>query len=159
MNFLDIFNIVVRAVKPMHMEMTFATAMDQVLDDIGIDSLDGLMMMVYIGDIYGIDDEVGQGFTKAMEGAFHYGKIKPFEVKIVKSHGTGTLTANVASTSLQDSRIGVTSFIQFMPTTANAASEIGAGTLYVSARAEGVATLNHANNAQADRAYTYLVIA
>ena len=62
MNFLDIFNIVVRAVKPMHMEMTFATAMDQVLDDIGIDSLDGLMMMVYIGDIYGIDDEVSKDF-------------------------------------------------------------------------------------------------
>lgn len=72
--------------------------------------------------------------------------------------GTVTLTQNAASTSLQDPRIGVSSFIQFMPTTANAAAEIGAGTLYVSARTEGVATLTHANNAQTDRSYTFLVI-
>jgi len=40
--------------------------------------------------------EDGQGFTKAMEGAFHYGGIKPSEVKIVKSHGTGTDSNNKA---------------------------------------------------------------
>ena len=62
MNFLDIFNIVARAAKPMHMDVTFATSMEDVLQDINIDSLDGLMMMMYIGDIYGIPDEADKEF-------------------------------------------------------------------------------------------------
>ncbi len=72
--------------------------------------------------------------------------------------GAVTLGASVGSTTLTDSRIGPNSFIAFMPTTANAATEIGAGTLYVSARTTGIATLTHANNAQTDRVFTYLVI-
>ena len=70
--------------------------------------------------------------------------------------GTKTLTANAATTTLTDSRIGANSFISFMPTTANAAAALGG--LYVSARADGSATLTHANNAQADKTFTYLVI-
>ena len=45
-----------------------------------------------------------------------------------------------------------------MPTTANAAAELGNGTLYVSARAKGGFTLAHANNAQGDRAFGYALI-
>lgn len=69
-----------------------------------------------------------------------------------------TLTANVASTTLTDSRIGATSYIDFMPTTANAGAEIGAGTLYVSSRTKGSAVVTHGNNAQADRTYRVLII-
>ena len=40
--------------------------------------------------------EDGEGFVKAMEGAMHYGNVSPDEIKIVKTHGTGTASNNVA---------------------------------------------------------------
>ncbi len=74
------------------------------------------------------------------------------------STGTVTLTANQATTTLNDQRIGTDSYINFMPTTANAAAEQGAGGFYVSARDKETATLTHANNAQTDRTFVYLII-
>ncbi len=69
---------------------------------------------------------------------------------------TLTLTANAATTTFTDVRIGGMSYIGFSPTTANAAAELA--TLYVSAKANGSATLTHANNAQTDRTYDVLII-
>jgi len=40
--------------------------------------------------------EDGEGFIKAMEGAMHYSNISPDEIKIVKTHGTGTASNNKA---------------------------------------------------------------
>ena len=74
------------------------------------------------------------------------------------STGEVTLTANVASTTLNDDRIGTASFIGFTATTANGAAEIGAGGFYVSARGKGTATLTHANNAQTDRTFVYVIL-
>lgn len=73
---------------------------------------------------------------------------------------TVTLTANAASTTLTDNRITPQSFIGFMPVTANAASELGAGTIYVpfSTQLIGSAVINHANNAQSDRNFIVLII-
>ena len=62
MNFLEIFNIIARAAKPMHMDLAFAQSFEDKLEDIGIDSLDGLMMMLYIGELYGIPDEAAKDF-------------------------------------------------------------------------------------------------
>jgi hypothetical protein len=76
----------------------------------------------------------------------------------INAVGDVTLTANAASTTLTDARIGPNSFIYFMPKTANAAAEIGAGGFYVSARTDGSATLTHANGASVDRSFAYLVI-
>lgn len=72
--------------------------------------------------------------------------------------GNVTLTANVASMSVSDARAGANSFIGFMPTTANAGLELGAGTLYVKARGKQVFTLKIANNAQADRTFVYTIL-
>jgi hypothetical protein len=72
--------------------------------------------------------------------------------------GTVTLTANTTTTVITDTRIGVDSFIGFMPTTANASAEIGNGTMYVSSRGDKTATVTHANNAQTDRSFTYCVL-
>lgn len=69
-----------------------------------------------------------------------------------------TLTANAATTVITDPRLTGSSFIGFCPLTANAAAEIGAGTLYVSSRGKFTATLTHANNAQTDRNFTLLII-
>ena len=71
--------------------------------------------------------------------------------------GDVTLAVSAATTTLSDRRIGSDSCILFMPTTANAAVDVGAGTFYVSARTDGSATLTHANNANVDRTFTYAV--
>jgi hypothetical protein len=71
--------------------------------------------------------------------------------------GTVTLTANAASTAVTDANFAAGSVPSFTATTANAAAEIGAGTMYVSARANGSFTITHANNAQNDRTFLYAV--
>jgi hypothetical protein len=69
-----------------------------------------------------------------------------------------TLTPNQATTALNDPRLTGSSVVLFMARTANASAEIGAGTLFVTGRGKGVATLNHANSVQADRDFDYIVI-
>lgn len=69
-----------------------------------------------------------------------------------------TLTANATATAVTDPRASAFSYIGLMPKTANAAAELGAGTLYVSARNNGAFTLAHANNGQTDRSFVYLLI-
>ncbi len=66
-----------------------------------------------------------------------------------------TLTANAASTVITDNRLSPQSCLGWDPRTANAAAELGAGTLYVTDanRGKGTITVTHANNAQADRTY------
>lgn len=78
------------------------------------------------------------------------------------NYGSVTLTANVGSTvvTLPDHKISIYSVILFMPTTANAATEFGAGTMYISATdpAANTFTITHVNNAQADRTFRYAII-
>ena len=79
----------------------------------------------------------------------------------VRSTGSVTLTANVATTVVTDRRVGRDSFIDFMPLTANASAEQGAGTIYVKTTdidpRNNQFTINHANNAQTDRTFRYLI--
>ena len=66
----------------------------------------------------------------------------------INAKGSVTLSASSTSTTLADFRIGAASVILFMPTTANASAEIGAGTIYVgqSSRVNGSVEVTHANN-------------
>ena len=75
--------------------------------------------------------------------------------KINQPIGTVTLTANQTTTTLSNPLISANSFIEFMATTANAAA--AKTNLYVSARSDGSATLTHANNAQVDRTFVYII--
>ena len=89
-----------------------------------------------------------------------------------KTNNTGeiTLGASAATTdvNLTKGDLTPTTVINFMPTTANAAAEIGAGTMYVSsvnADAASSGTLakfsfriTHANNAQTDRIFKFTLI-
>lgn len=70
--------------------------------------------------------------------------------------GTFTLTANAASTVVSDNRFAADMVPVWTPTTANAAAEVGAGGMYVSARTNGSFTITHANNAQTDRTFLYI---
>lgn len=71
-----------------------------------------------------------------------------------KGNNTGsvTLTASAASTVVSNARVSEDSHISLTPTTANAATALT--TTYVTA-SNGSFTINHANNAQTDRTYTY----
>lgn len=74
----------------------------------------------------------------------------------LNSTGTFTLVANAATTTVADLRAGPDSVILWMATTANAAA--AAGGLYVSSRGKQTFTLTHANNAQTDRTFSYVVL-
>lgn len=75
----------------------------------------------------------------------------------------GTLTANaasttfVAATTLGVEKVGPNSFIDWMPLTANARAEDIGATMRVTARANGSVTIAHANNAQTDRDFQFIV--
>lgn len=74
----------------------------------------------------------------------------------VRSTGSVTLTANDTTTTLNETRINPNSVILLMPTTANAAGAVA--TTYVSARGDKTATITHANNAQTDKTFAFVVL-
>jgi hypothetical protein len=73
--------------------------------------------------------------------------------------GDVTLTANAATTVVSVLAMAASAHVFFSPRTANAAAEIGAGTMYVSARSKWSFTITHANNAQTDRTFSYQIVA
>lgn len=70
---------------------------------------------------------------------------------------TLTLTENVGSTTIIDSRISLSTAVLAMPATAQAAAEIGNGTMYFTPTA-GQCVVTHANNAQTDRTFTIALL-
>ena len=74
----------------------------------------------------------------------------------LNSTGDVTLRASQTTTTLTDARLGGNSIILFMPITAN--GRTGLNGMYVSARAEGSATLTHASSSNADQNLSYCVI-
>jgi hypothetical protein len=70
--------------------------------------------------------------------------------------GTVILTPNAPSTVIMDSRATAESFIGLTPLTGNAAT--AAAGLYVSARDSGSFSLAHADNAETDRSFVYVII-
>lgn len=75
-----------------------------------------------------------------------------------KQNNTGSVTLNASATTTAVTNIfcGGNSTIHLSPTTANAAAEIGNGTLYITAAKQSF-TITHANNAQTDRTYSYTI--
>ena len=71
---------------------------------------------------------------------------------------TVTLTASTVATAVQYANMHQGAAVFFEPTTANAAAEQGAGTMYVSDKTSGAFTITHASNAQTDRAFNYILV-
>ena len=71
-----------------------------------------------------------------------------------------TLTAGVGTTTLSHPNLGSNSTLVFMPTTADAASEIASGNMFVATATQqkGSAIITHTNNAQIDRTFRVLII-
>lgn len=74
----------------------------------------------------------------------------------INNVGEITLTASSATTTLTDIRIGKDSIVLMQPTTANAAAALSG--LYFGTPGNGTITINHANNAQADKSFRYAVL-
>lgn len=60
--------------------------------------------------------------------------------------GEVTLTNSATSTVVTDIRVGAESLIVFMPITADAATELAAGGMYVSSQGKQTYTITHASN-------------
>lgn len=73
------------------------------------------------------------------------------------AHGTVTLTTGATTTTVSNQIVAPEDVILLSPTNADAAGEVGAGTIYVSAVAKGEFTLTHAN-AGTTRTFGYVVI-
>ena len=58
MEFIELFNGVVKLAKPVSAETAYAKSLDDKIKDLGIDSLDTIMISMYFSEIYGIEDEV-----------------------------------------------------------------------------------------------------
>jgi acyl carrier protein len=59
-DFIELFNVVARVAKPAHMSFKFAESMEDKMADLSIDSLDGLVMLMYFCELYGVDDETSK---------------------------------------------------------------------------------------------------
>ena len=73
-NFLELFNMVSQVSRPAHAKEAPATTMEDKLADIGIDSLDGLIMTMYFCELYGIpeDDETKEWHPTSVQEVFDY---------------------------------------------------------------------------------------
>ena len=57
MDKLELFNALIALVSPVNSNGAHAAALDESLGDTGLDSLDLLMMGIYLSDIYGVSEE------------------------------------------------------------------------------------------------------
>jgi hypothetical protein len=60
MNFIDLFNGVARAARPAHHEFVPMVSMEERFEGSCFDSLDMLMIAMYMSMIYDIDDEIAK---------------------------------------------------------------------------------------------------
>ena len=73
-NFIDLFNMVSDVARPAHAGKAPAKSMEDKLQDIGIDSLDGLVMTMYFCELYGIpeDDETKEWHPTSVQEVYDY---------------------------------------------------------------------------------------
>ena len=58
MDFLELFNGVIDIAKPVSAVQSYAKSLDDELADLDLDSLDTIMIAMYLGEIYGIEEEM-----------------------------------------------------------------------------------------------------
>src|SRR6476661_2207384 len=72
--------------------------------------------------------------------------------------GTVTLATGAATTVVSDKNCAAGSTPLLTATTANAATEVGSGTIYVSTVTNGSFTITHANSATTGRTFLYALV-
>jgi len=84
------------------------------------------------------------------------------QVAAGRSNAVGTVTlATGTATTVVTTQTGICasgSTVNLTPTTANAAAELGNGTMYVSAVGNNTFTITHANSATTGRTFSYAIV-
>ena len=62
-DFITLLNGVIKVAKPLSYKNSIITSIDQEFKDIGIDSLDCIMIAIYMGDIFGISEELMEAWV------------------------------------------------------------------------------------------------
>lgn len=60
MDKLELFNAIVKKARPASMDDIKATSLDDTFKDIGLDSLDTIMVLIYFAEVYGVSEEVAK---------------------------------------------------------------------------------------------------
>lgn len=60
MDKLELFNNVVKQARPASFDEIKAVSLDETFKDIGLDSLDTIMILIYFAEIYGVPEEVAK---------------------------------------------------------------------------------------------------
>lgn len=63
MNTLELFNEIIKITKPYEDTIVAAKSLDQPIADIGVDSLDVIMIVIYFSSIYGVSEEIAKDFN------------------------------------------------------------------------------------------------
>jgi hypothetical protein len=63
MNFLDLLNALAKVAKPAHLDYKPVESLDIPFTQTDIDSLDGLLILMFMSMVYDIDDELGKDFN------------------------------------------------------------------------------------------------
>jgi acyl carrier protein len=84
MDFIELFDAVVRDCKPTLDDYIKPKSMDDKLEDLGLDSLDFALIFMTLGDMHGIPDEIADSPPKlnTMQGAKDFideHKVKTFD--------------------------------------------------------------------------------
>jgi len=61
--FIELFNAVAKVAKPMHTDYDLAKSLDDNFGDIDIDSLDCLLIVIYLCELFGVPEEIGKEFN------------------------------------------------------------------------------------------------
>jgi acyl carrier protein len=73
MDHVALFNELIKVIKVVGGEETRATSKDDNFTDIGLDSLDIVMLHMYVSELYGLDDEATKNIpVNTVEAAFTY---------------------------------------------------------------------------------------
>lgn len=59
-DFLELFNGVAKVARPIQTNWNPATSMDQAFKDLSLDSMDVLMVCIFMSELYGIDEETAK---------------------------------------------------------------------------------------------------
>lgn len=68
MDYITLFNGVARQVKPARSAFRDASSLEEKLADTGLDSLDSVLMAVYLCEIFDIPEEAGKAFSPVTFG-------------------------------------------------------------------------------------------
>ena len=65
MDYLKLFNEIIKIATPLNSNKAEATSLEQLLADTGLDSLDLLMVGIYLAEIYGVPEETAKNANVA----------------------------------------------------------------------------------------------